>query len=283
SSKHHSDKPDKGSGGGGSSSQGGGPLSTNSGVGSGRAASLSPAAIPTTLIIKPPQDHTGGSGKEPLSKEAIAKMSTSSNFTETIVVNSESVYNHAGSGSGNAGSTSVIESGKLAMGGSAAGSGGSGSSYGGSTGPTGGSSTGSSSSSSGGKKRKADARSTPTSSVSSSEMLDANRDLIRDVAVSLVPLSLSKNDHIDPSSIAAHEKSVKKAKTETSSPLPHPATALPAPEPNLQNVAPNLIQSAHTSSIVSSASSSSASSSSSSSSSGKHQQQQQQHHHHQVS
>lgn len=176
SSKHHSDKPDKGSGGGGSSSQGGGPLSTNSGVGSGRAASLSPAAIPTTLIIKPPQDHTGGSGKEPLSKEAIAKMSTSSNFTETIVVNSESVYNHAGSGSGNAGSTSVIESGKLAMGGSGAGSGGSGGSYGGSTGPTGGSSTGSSSSSSsGGKKRKADARSTPTSSVSSSEMLDANR------------------------------------------------------------------------------------------------------------
>ena len=69
------------------------------------------------------------------------------------------------------------------------------------------------------------------------------------------------------------------AKTETSSPLPHPATALPAPEPNLQNVTPNLIQSAHTSSIISSASSSSASSSSSS---GKHQQQQQ-HHHHQVS
>uniref|UniRef100_A0A182SW03 Uncharacterized protein n=1 Tax=Anopheles maculatus TaxID=74869 RepID=A0A182SW03_9DIPT len=139
-----------------------------------------------------------------LSKEANAKTATSGNFSDSVVVNSESVYNHVGSAA-NSGSTSVIESGKLAIG---TGSGGTASGpYGGSSGTGGGSTTGGSNS--GGKKRKADARSTPTSSAGSNEM-DSNRDLIRDVAVSLVPLSLNKNDHIDPLSIGVHEKNVKK-------------------------------------------------------------------------
>uniref|UniRef100_A0A182J8S5 PHD-type domain-containing protein n=1 Tax=Anopheles atroparvus TaxID=41427 RepID=A0A182J8S5_ANOAO len=211
SGKHHSDKSDKGGTG-----QGGSLTALSAASGSSRAASLSPAAIPTTLIIKPPQDHSGAAGKEQLSKEAIAKMSTSSNFTETIVVNSESVYSHGGSGgpSGGPGSTSVIEGGKMAMGQQ----GGAGTtlsgSYGGSSGNSGGGSA--SGGGGGGKKRKADARSTPTSAVVNNDM-DINRDLIKDVAVSIVPLSLSKNDHMDTSSSSSigggHEKSVKKNTT----------------------------------------------------------------------
>lgn len=35
-------------------------------------------------------------------------------------------------------------------------------------------------------------------------------DLIKDVAVSLVPLPLNKNDNIDPASLSGFEKSIKK-------------------------------------------------------------------------
>ncbi|EDS26673.1 mixed-lineage leukemia protein [Culex quinquefasciatus] len=181
-----------------------------------RAASLSPAAIPTTLIIKPPHDHSG-SNKDLLSKEAIAKFTTS-NFTETIVVNSDSVFGTTSSTSSNSSSnnaggptsqssgigsnmapTSVIEN--TPGGGSSSGSkqlsmsGGGNSSY-----------TGSGVA----KKRKADARSTPTSIASGD--IDINRDLIKDVAVSLVPLPLNKNDNIDPASLSGFEKSIKKRK-----------------------------------------------------------------------
>ncbi|XP_058821736.1 protein AF-10 isoform X2 [Topomyia yanbarensis] len=218
---------------------------------SARAASLSPAAIPTTLIIKPPHDPSG-SNKELLSKETIAKFTTS-NFTETIVVNSDSVFGSAGSnnssisgpGSGNVanmgssgnnagsnlGSTTVIEA--------ASGSSGGG---GGKLNVSGGNSY-STATSGVAKKRKADARSTPTSFLSGD--IDINRDLIKDVAVSLVPLPLNKNDNIDPASILSIEKSIKKAKTEPNS--PHQ----PSGELNLQNVSPNLIQS-HGSNVISS-------------------------------
>ncbi|XP_055612178.1 protein AF-10 isoform X2 [Uranotaenia lowii] len=214
-------------------------------VSSARAASLSPAAIPTTLIIKPPQDHSGNS-KDILSKETIAKFTTS-NFTETIVVNSDSVFganapgnpglepigSNTGSLGGNTGGPplgpiSVIESGsasanvKMNLSGENPYSGGS---------------------AGGAKKRKADARSTPTFT---SGDIDINRDLIKDVAVSLVPLPLNKNDSIDPASISGIEKSIKKAKTEPNS--PHTPTA----DPNLQNLNPNLLQSSHASNVISS-------------------------------
>uniref|UniRef100_A0A1Q3F7I4 Putative mixed-lineage leukemia protein n=1 Tax=Culex tarsalis TaxID=7177 RepID=A0A1Q3F7I4_CULTA len=229
---------------------------------SARAASLSPAAIPTTLIIKPPHDHSG-SNKDLLSKEAIAKFTTS-NFTETIVVNSDSVFgttstssssnnnsnaagptssaanqsSTSGSVSSNVAPTSVIEN----TGGGGGGSnkqqlnmsGGGNSSYSGSGVA---------------KKRKADARSTPTSIASGD--IDINRDLIKDVAVSLVPLPLNKNDNIDPASLSGFEKSIKKAKTEPSSPL-QPATT--TGDPNLQNVSPNLVQQTHGSNVISSSS-----------------------------
>ncbi|XP_053695266.1 protein AF-10 isoform X3 [Sabethes cyaneus] len=215
---------------------------------SARAASLSPAAIPTTLIIKPPHDHSGAT-KEILSKDAIAKFTTS-NFTETIVVNSDSVFGSTGttgnsittmgtqpnnmgnSMSTNVGSVSVIESS------SSAGTAGianktnisSGNAF---------SSTGPGAT----KKRKADARSTPTSTANSD--IDINRDLIKDVAVSLVPLPLNKNDNIDPAALLSIEKTIKKAKTEPNSPH-HPSAEI-----NLQNVSPNLVQS-HASNVISS-------------------------------
>ncbi|XP_055539174.1 protein AF-10 isoform X2 [Wyeomyia smithii] len=218
-------------------------------VSSARAASLSPAAIPTTLIIKPPHDHSGNT-KEILSKDAIAKFTTS-NFTETIVVNSDSVFgsaattgnsssgasstqpnNAAGNINSSVGTISVIESSNAS---STAGiankiniSGGNTSS---STGPG------------ATKKRKADARSTPTSTASSD--IDITRDLIKDVAVSLVPLPLNKSDNIDPASLLSIEKNIKKAKTEPNS--PHN----PSGEINIQNVSPNLVQS-HASNVISS-------------------------------
>lgn len=177
SGKHYSDKSDKLSAGIGSNQSG--PISSlsSSSVGaSSRATSLSPAAIPTTLIIKPTQDHlSAGSGKESLSKEAIAKFS-SSNFTETIVVNSADggVYGHGGSmgGSSTSSSSSVIESGKMNLGSGGASYSGSSSSTGASG--SGGGNSGSSSGGGPGKKRKADARSTPTASTGSNEM-DNNR------------------------------------------------------------------------------------------------------------
>ncbi|XP_055644845.1 protein AF-10 isoform X6 [Toxorhynchites rutilus septentrionalis] len=217
---------------------------------SARAASLSPAAIPTTLIIKPPHEPSG-SNKELLSKEAIAKFTTS-NFTETIVVNSDSVFGTSntggGSGSANAaptgssistgntmistaGSTSVVDTGSTSGAGSKMSISG-GSSFAG---------TGSSVA----KKRKAEARSTPT--LISTGDIDINRDLIKDVAVSLVPLPLNKSDNIDPASISGIEKSIKKAKTEPNSPH-HPGGG---GDTNLQNVSPNLIQT-HASNVITS-------------------------------
>ncbi|XP_062712437.1 protein AF-10 isoform X7 [Aedes albopictus] len=246
---------------------------------SARTSSLSPADIPTTLIIKPPHDHTG-SNKDLLSKEAIAKFTTS-NFTETIVVNSDSVFGstttstttssnsssggvlnaavvstanmpNTTTGSSAPGPTSVIETGagNVANKGNIS----TGSSYSGGAGST------------MAKKRKADARSTPTSL--SNLDIDINRDLIKDVAVSLVPLPLNKNDNIDPAALSGLEKNIKKtrrtsrverppkpnkkgrskpkAKTEPSSPHQPPTG-----DPNIQNVSPNLIQS-HTSNIISS-------------------------------
>ncbi|XP_062555379.1 serine-rich adhesin for platelets isoform X2 [Armigeres subalbatus] len=218
-----------------------------------RTASLSPADIPTTLIIKPPHDHTGNN-KDLLSKEAIAKFTTS-NFTETIVVNSDSVFGNTNTASNNPGI------GAATVGASGAAPANVPSNTGSTVGPTsvietgmgnpvnklnaaGGVSSFPSTGSSIAKKRKADARSTPTSL--SNLDIDINRDLIKDVAVSLVPLPLNKSDNIDPAALSGIEKNIKKAKTEPSS--PHNPTG----DPNIQNVSPNLIQS-HTSNIVSSA------------------------------
>ncbi|XP_058455145.1 protein AF-10 isoform X2 [Malaya genurostris] len=225
---------------------------------SARAASLSPAAIPTTLIIKPPHEHSGNN-KDLLSKEAIAKFTTS-NFTETIVVNSDSVFGSTGTNSGSnsnntvssgavtnttstgsnigssLGSTTVIETVSGSGGGGGGGSGSNTSKL-----PVGNSY--STAASNVAKKRKADARSTPTSF--SSGDIDITRDMIKDVAVSLVPLPLNKSDSIDPASILSIEKSIKKAKTEPNS--PHPPTG----ELNLQNVSPNLIQT-HGSNVIAS-------------------------------
>ncbi|XP_037039450.1 protein AF-10-like isoform X2 [Bradysia coprophila] len=145
-------------------------------------------------------------------KETLGQKFTTSNFTETVVVNSESVF-----GSDNLKATSAVPTMTVA------------------------------------KKRKADG-SKSTSANSSTE--DINKDLIKDVSVTLVPLSMDRTDTM------GDEKTMKKQKTDTvvapvvaSTTTPVSTAHSNVTEPNLQNVSPNVpaqLQKQQTASAVSS-------------------------------
>ncbi|KAJ6634929.1 Protein AF-10 [Pseudolycoriella hygida] len=141
-----------------------GKTSKGSGKDSGTTEQMAPTSgmnLTSSLIISNMKDVSS------TAKETLGQKFTTSNFTETIVVNSESVF-----GSENLKGSQSLTTLTVA------------------------------------KKRKAES-SKSTSANSSTE--DINKDLIKDVSVTLVPLSMDRTDTI------GDEKTLKKQKTDSSS------------------------------------------------------------------